>query len=354
MDRRPTLETRPPVLIDAVVRTLIPPACREHVVGDLWERYRSPWQFVHDAARAIPFVIASQIRRTSTLAGVVIHAFLLFVSVGSGAGRLWPAVAAVSGALLGFVLRDAYRRGFSISARQVAIDLLFGAIGLLASQAIVALVFPGQLLPLRAYSVCLAGFGVLFLLRLQNPNLGAAVPRQALTVAPATREALVTEIRLFERMSRRGYRIEAGTGVALAGFFIFPLVNAPNWVMRIGWALGAAYARYVAAIVTRIQAPPMAEGLEFEAALAHYRGELERRCHQVQTLWRWYLLPMVPGMLLITLGATIEAAKKGRPLWPALIMVALMGGLGIVIHLSSQGWARTLRIRIDALGSSAQ
>lgn len=42
MDRRPTLETRPPVLIDAVVRALIPPACREHVVGDLWERYRSP------------------------------------------------------------------------------------------------------------------------------------------------------------------------------------------------------------------------------------------------------------------------------------------------------------------------
>ena len=57
MDRRPTLETRPPVLIDAVVRALIPPACREHVVGDLWERYRSPWQFVLDAARTIPFVL---------------------------------------------------------------------------------------------------------------------------------------------------------------------------------------------------------------------------------------------------------------------------------------------------------
>ncbi len=351
MDRRPTLETRPPVLIDAVVRTLIPPTCREHVVGDLWERYRSPWQLVLDAGRTIPFVIASQIRRTSTLAGVVIHAFLLLVGFGVGAGRLWPAVAAVCGALLGFVLRDAYRRGYSISVKQVAMDLLFGAIGLLASQVIVAIVLPGQLLPLRAYAVCLACFGVIFLLRLQNP-LGA-VPRRALTLAPATREALMIEIRLSERMSRRGYRIEAGTGVALAAFFIMPMVNSPNWVLRIGWALGAAYSLYVAAIVTRLQAPPMAEGLEFEAALAHYRRELERRCHQVQTLWRWYLLPMVPGMLLITAGATIEAAKKGRPLWPALVMIALMAGLGIVIHVSSQGWARNLRIRIDALGSSA-
>lgn len=350
MDRRPTLETRPPVLIDAVVRTLIPPACREHVVGDLWERYRSPWQFLLDAARTIPFVMASQIRRTSTLAGVVIHAFLLVVSLVAGSGRIWPAAAAVSGALLGFVLRDAYRRGLSISIKQVAVDVVFGAVGLMASQAIVALAIPGQLLPLRAYPVCLAGFGVIFLLRLQNPNLGS-VPRQALTHAPATREALVTEIRLFERMSRRGYRIEAATGVALAGFFIVPVVNAPNWVMRIGWVLGAAYALYVAVVVTKLQSPPMSEELEFKAALAHYRDALDRRRHQIETLWRWYLMPMVPGMSLIVAGATIEASKKGRPLWPALLMIALMAGMGIVIHMSSQGWARKLRLRIDTLGS---
>ena len=148
-----------------------------------------------DAARTIPFVLASQIRRTSTLA------------------------------------------------------------------------IPGQLLPLRTYVACLAGFGMIFLLRLQNPSLGT-VPRHALTHAPATREALVTEIRLFERMSRRGYRIA-----------------------------------------------------------------------------------IAPGMLFIIAGATIEAAKKGRPLWPALIMIALMAGMGIVIHMSSQGWARKLGVRIDTLGS---
>ena len=154
MDRRPTLETRPPVLIDAVVRALIPPACREHVIGDLWERYRSPWQFVLDAAGTIPFVVASQIRRTSTLAGVIIHAFVLFVSLGVGSKRPVAAVAALGGAMLGFVLRDAYKRGISVSVRQVAIDLAFGAGGLIASQAIVALALPGELLPLSSYAVC--------------------------------------------------------------------------------------------------------------------------------------------------------------------------------------------------------
>jgi hypothetical protein len=350
MDRRSTLETRPPVLIDAVVRTLIPPACREHVVGDLWERYRSPWQFALDAARTIPFVVASQVRRTSSASSVVIHAFLLFVSLGAGARRLWPAVMAACGALLAFVVRDAYRRVVSVSLAQVGVDLLFGVAGVLGSQVIAALVVPDQILPLRAYAVGLAGLGVVFLLRLQNPGLGV-VSRPTLTRPPATREALVAEIRLFERMSRRGYAIEAVTGIALAAFFIVPMVNAPNWVLRVGWALGAVYALYVAVVMMKRQAPPMSDRLEFGAALAHYRSALERRQRQVQTLWRWYLMPMVPALILIVAGATIEAAKKGRPLWPALIMVALMAGMGVVIHLSTQGWARKLQIRIDTLGS---
>ena len=353
MDRRPTLETRPPVLIDAVVRALIPPVCREHVIGDLWERYRSPWQFVLDAAGTIPFVIASQIRRTSTLAGVVIHAFVLFVSLGASSRRPVAAIAALGGAMLGFVLRDAYKCGISISVRRVATDLAFGASGLIASQAIVALARPGQLLPLSSYAVCAVAFGVIFLLRLQNPNLGG-ISRKAITRVPVTREALVTEVRLFERMIRRGVRIEAYTGVAVAAFFIMPVVSSPNWALRIGWALASAYGLYVAVVVWKSETPPMPESLEFGAALAHYRGELERRRRIIQTLWRWYLMPMVPGMLLIIAGATIEASKRGRPLWPALIFIALTAGMGVVIHLSSQGWARKLRIRIDALGSIAQ
>jgi hypothetical protein len=98
----------------------------------------------------------------------------------------------------------------------------------------------------------------------------------------------------------------------------------------------------------------MPESLEFGAALAHYRGELERRHRIIQTLWRWYMMPMVPGMLLILVGASIEASKRGRPLWPALIFIALMAVLGVAIHLSSQGWARKLRLRIDALGAIAE
>jgi hypothetical protein len=58
------METRPPALAEAVVGRLIPPACREHVLGDLRERYTTLPRYVVDVLAVVPMVVASQIRRT--------------------------------------------------------------------------------------------------------------------------------------------------------------------------------------------------------------------------------------------------------------------------------------------------
>jgi hypothetical protein len=60
--------SRPPELMEKIVRLLVPPATREHVMGDLSERYRSPRQYLTEVLRSLPFIIVSQIRRTSNLA----------------------------------------------------------------------------------------------------------------------------------------------------------------------------------------------------------------------------------------------------------------------------------------------
>src|SRR5215468_5891670 len=57
------METRPPKLIEAIVAKLLPPACRENVLGDLHERYTSTAHYILDALRAVPFVVTSQSRR---------------------------------------------------------------------------------------------------------------------------------------------------------------------------------------------------------------------------------------------------------------------------------------------------
>ena len=65
METEPCVEARPPALIESAVGLIVPPAAREHVLGDLAERYASPGLYVLEAARYLPFVFASQIRRTS-------------------------------------------------------------------------------------------------------------------------------------------------------------------------------------------------------------------------------------------------------------------------------------------------
>ena len=51
--------------IESVVGILIPPACREEVLGDLYERNPTALGFVFDTILTVPAVIVSQIRRTS-------------------------------------------------------------------------------------------------------------------------------------------------------------------------------------------------------------------------------------------------------------------------------------------------
>ena len=55
----------PPKGIEPAIGLLIPPACREEVLGDLYQRYVGLPQYIFDAMRAVPLVILSRVRRTT-------------------------------------------------------------------------------------------------------------------------------------------------------------------------------------------------------------------------------------------------------------------------------------------------
>jgi hypothetical protein len=320
------------------------------VLGDLWERYRSPFGFLLDAARTVPFVIWSQVRRTSTVGAVVIQTFLSVVALSAGSGGFAPAAVPLAAVVLGLVLRDAYKSGVSLSARQIAVDLAWVAGGLVASQAVVAVVRPDLLLPLGGVAGSVAAFAMLFFLRLQNPGLGK-VPRQALTHPPRSLDALLTEVRLYERMTIRGCRIEIGAGLLLGAFFIIPMLSSQNWALGVGWALSSAYALYVAAFVARNGPRRMPDGLGFQGSVAFYRAELEHRHRLTRTMWLWYVLPFAPGVVFVTIGGAMHAVGRGRPAWPAVILPLVAGVLGLIIHRGSRDMARKVRERIDVLST---
>lgn len=76
----PQMEPGPPKVIEAIVGLLTPPACREHVLGDLHERYASPRQYIVDAVSTLPLVILSRIRRATDPQVLLMEAFALYVS----------------------------------------------------------------------------------------------------------------------------------------------------------------------------------------------------------------------------------------------------------------------------------
>jgi hypothetical protein len=74
------MKAAPPRWMEALIALLIPPACREHVTGDLHQRYRSAGQYLMDAIRAVPLVIVSRIRRTIDPQLLLMEAFALYLS----------------------------------------------------------------------------------------------------------------------------------------------------------------------------------------------------------------------------------------------------------------------------------
>jgi len=77
----------PPRSLELLIGLLIPPACREEVLGDLHERFTNLPRYVADVLTSVPFVILSRIRRTTDFQVLLMEACVLYLSFW-GAARL--------------------------------------------------------------------------------------------------------------------------------------------------------------------------------------------------------------------------------------------------------------------------
>jgi hypothetical protein len=71
---------RPPKLLESLLRLLLPPASREHVLGDLQERYTSPESYVIEALSVLGPVIISRIRRTTDIQVFLMETLTIYLS----------------------------------------------------------------------------------------------------------------------------------------------------------------------------------------------------------------------------------------------------------------------------------
>jgi hypothetical protein len=338
----PKMEARPPAVIDRVVRTLIPPAVREEVVGDLWERYRSPLQYLSGALRILPYVLASQVRRSTNRPLFATQAFLLFGCLGGFVGTdptratvidapRWEgaAIGAIA-ALVGLMSRDAYRGTEQWTVRRGLFDILTVAACVFVSQLVLATlaVGPGWLLSAtRALLFVIAALPGLLVLRLAlglDGNLRASALGGDLSV-----DGLQRDYRDFQRRVRvrNNMFVAVGLVIVLTGAaFLSQVVKPPP----IGYAFITGHLLVVAYIALMGAARAMPAPIAFKTALAHYRAELERQHRLFRFMWWWFLLPLFFGIATqairpgITSGETLRAGLGAAAVLLLALCIAML------------------------------
>jgi hypothetical protein len=343
VEPEPEMEARPPALADAIVRALIPPACREAVIGDLWERYTSPSAFVFEAVRALPFLVFSRIRRTTNAPMVAVAFLMLFASFG-GSPRLWlnafiPALAV----LAAFLLRDVYQ-DLSLSPIRRAIgDGVAVVVCAVATQAVLAVARPELLLTrwgvLTGLLTCLA----LIAGRLAGPG---ANPRPSLAAGSAlSLDELRGEMRQVERAARVTRRVESAAGVFVIGAGIAGTVWAPQITAKAGFALMAAGAGFVVLYMRRHALRPLPMDLGFDASRTVLRDALVRGEQLLRSVWLWYLLPLMIGPLVLIVGWSVD----GRSFRSVLGFLAVFVIMSALVWRMNRDAAMRLARRIEAL-----
>jgi hypothetical protein len=84
------MESGPSRIAEALVYWLLPPACREEVLGDMRERNQSSAQYLVEATCTVPSVIYSRIRRTTDAVLTLMAAVSMYTAFAMSAWWLDP------------------------------------------------------------------------------------------------------------------------------------------------------------------------------------------------------------------------------------------------------------------------
>lgn len=318
--------------MEAAVAVLIPPACREEVLGDLYERYRSRPQYVADAARTLPLVIWSRMRRTTEPRVFLLEALAVYLSfhaahwiVAGPAGSLLLAIPSFA-MLFGLRLAAAY------STRPWT-PLLALAFAFLLPNGLPrwTMIFGGSLAAL-----------LVWVLRMCFSQRGSALREATATAGPMSLDDIRRKAQEFQvKISRRNLR------EYLAAAFVFLSFGAGLQKLPLSSGLMIAGVLYVIwHLHTRGGARTVPPDADFATYLDFHRRELERQRDLLRTIWFWYLGPMTPGLAILIASEAIRNPSLWIGLYAVLAVLLFLG-----IGKMNFDKARELQREIDQLNA---
>jgi drug/metabolite transporter (DMT)-like permease len=184
----------------------------------------------------------------------------------------------------------------------------------------------------------------------EKPDVKAIWGAQAMEPDLVSVEQIRANADKFQSAVQRRNRIEYAAAVfVIAGFGLY-LWIFPTPLMRLGSLLIIAGTIFIVVWIRfRASTNPIPSQVSFMDYISRYREELRRQQTALRTVWLWYLGPLVPGLMVFTIGMSrlIEHAPgNGRPMWP---LVVVMVGVFAGVWLLNLWGARRLQKKIDEL-----
>ncbi|MEM7459556.1 MAG: hypothetical protein AAF331_08830 [Pseudomonadota bacterium] len=139
----------------------------------------------------------------------------------------------------------------------------------------------------------------------------------------------------FRSRIKRRNLIEYLAAALVVGIFGWMAFIVPVPSIKIGAVMIAMAAVYISWQLNRVASVSEDDAPEENLAHAHRRA-LVRQRDALRSVWRWYLLPFVPGMLVFVLGTSVETGET-LPIW-AVISTSLVS-LGFVSAVFAGVWA---------------
>lgn len=178
------------------------------------------------------------------------------------------------------------------------------------------------------------------------------------TVQISLAELRKKALKLEKRVLRRNLREYAASAIVIAGFGYY-IWKFPDPMIRFGCVLVIAGALFVVyQLHKRGHARSVPEEMAFRDCLDFHRKELERQRDLLRSIWTWYILPVVPGVLVFMLGVfqwqmrpPNAAARAGHVKILFGLRVAVVAVIFTGVGKLNQWAARKLQRKIDTLNS---
>jgi hypothetical protein len=186
---------------------------------------------------------------------------------------------------------------------------------------------------------------------MQNDDIRNLWQAQGSGDAPLTLEELRKKGAKFRTtIARRNLREYVAVAL-MVPYFIYFAWTAGLPLMRVGNGLLAAALLYMAyQLHRRAPASPASGELAWKNCLAFHRAQLERQRDALSGIWSWYLGPLIPGFVMVSIAISIPLFHKSiRAGLLSLIWVVLPAVVFWQVARINKGAAARIQRQIDEL-----